>query len=68
MVELKIGWTINWFRFREQEWMEQLSNVRNNEWPVGFDSYCHKQMDIWALLARESQRQFKVLLGHNIVT
>ena len=44
LVELEMGWTVNWFKQREKQWMERLRQVQDDERAPGMDSYCHKQV------------------------
>ena len=58
-----MGWTINWFKWRERKWMSRLKEVENDERPPGLDCYCHKQVALWGSLANEAQALFNRALG-----
>ena len=54
LVELEMGWTVNWFKWREKQWMERLQQVQDDERAPGMDSYCHKQVALWTTLAKQA--------------
>ncbi|KAI0245206.1 hypothetical protein BJV78DRAFT_1140462, partial [Lactifluus subvellereus] len=62
LVGLKMEWTVNWFRWKENEWRKRLGNVEDGEQPPGLDCYCHKQMVLWGSLAEQAETKFSSLL------
>ena len=51
LVELEIGWTVNWFQWKKDQWTKQLNDLNDGERPPGLDCYCHKQVTLWDSLA-----------------
>ena len=64
LVELEMGWTVDWFKWREIQWMERLQQVQDDKRAPGMDSYCHKQVALWMTLVKQASEQFSALLGH----
>ena len=64
LVELEMGWTVNWFRWKEQQWAERLDQVANDDRAGGLDSYCHKQIGLWREFAVAAGERFVDILGH----
>ena len=64
LVELEMGWTVNWFWWKEGEWKKRLGDLVDEERSPGLDCYCHKQMALWDSLADQAQGKFSKLLGH----
>ena len=58
-----MGWTVNWFRWKKDEWMKRLNDLNVGERPAGLDSYCHKQVALWDSLAEEASQKFSKLLN-----
>ena len=67
LVELEMGWTVNWFKQREKQWMERLQQVQDDERAPGMDSYCHKQVALWTTLAKQANERFSALSGHSLL-
>ena len=63
LVELEMGWTVNWFRWKKDEWTKRLNDLNVGERPAGLDSYCHKQVALWDSLAEEASQKFSKLLN-----
>src|SRR5882724_5292586 len=59
----EMKWTVNWFRWKEEQWRLRLHELDNEERPPGLDCYCHKQMALWSALADQAQTQFTNTLG-----
>jgi hypothetical protein len=59
-------WTVNWFRWKEEQWSMRLSDTEDEERPPGLDGYCHKQVALWGSLADQAQNQFSTLLGRPV--
>jgi hypothetical protein len=64
LVGLEMEWTINWFRWKQEQWRKRLDDLEEEERPPGLDCYCHKQMVLWGSLADQAQTRFTTLLGH----
>jgi len=62
-VECEMQWTVNWFRWKKEQWNKRLSDLEDEERPPGLDCYCHKQMALWGSLADQAQTKFSTLLG-----
>jgi hypothetical protein len=66
MVEREMQWSVNWYRWKEQQWKERLSEIDDDERPPALDCYCHKQMALWGSLAAEAQTRFSAVLGRPV--
>jgi len=64
LVGYEMQWTVNWFRWRENQWRQRLKDLDDEERPPGMDSYCHKQVALWGSLADITQDRFSTHLGH----
>jgi hypothetical protein len=64
LVGYEMQWTVNWFRWKEDQWRRRLNDLENEERPPGLDSYCHKHITLWHSLAEQAQTQFSNVLGH----
>ena len=64
IVGYEMQWTVNWFRWKEEQWRLRLNELEDEERPPGLDCYCHKQMALWSALADQAQTQFTGSLGH----
>jgi hypothetical protein len=56
-------WTVNWFRWKEEQWRLRLNDMEDQDRPPGLDCYCHKQMALWSSLADQAETQFTNVLG-----
>jgi hypothetical protein len=56
-------WTVNWFRWKENQWRQRLKDLDDEERPPGMDAYCHKQVGLWGSLADEARDRFSTHLG-----
>jgi hypothetical protein len=63
LVESEMQWTVNWFRWKTEQWRKRLGDLADKERPPGLDCYCHKQMALWDSLAEQAQTRFSNLLG-----
>jgi len=63
IVGYEMQWTINWFRWKEEQWRLRLNNMEDEERPPGLDCYCYKQMALWNSLADQAETQFTNILG-----
>jgi hypothetical protein len=64
IVGYEMRWTVNWFRWKGEQWRLRLDDMEDEERPPGLDCYCHKQMTLWTSLANEAENQFASVLGH----
>ncbi|KIM79992.1 hypothetical protein PILCRDRAFT_73667, partial [Piloderma croceum F 1598] len=64
IVGYEMRWTVNWFKWKEEQWRLRLTDMENEERPPGLDCYCHKQMALWSSLADQAETQFTNVLGH----
>jgi hypothetical protein len=63
LVESEMQWTVNWYRWKMEQWRTRLRDLEADERPPGLDSYCHKQIALWDSLAEQAQTRFSTLLG-----
>ena len=56
-------WTINSFRWKEEQWRLRLNDMEDQDRPPGLDGYRHKQMALWSSLADQAETQFTNVLG-----
>ena len=64
IVGYEMQWTVNWFRWKEEQWRLRLNEMDDEERPPGLECYCHKQMALWGSLANQAETQFTNVLGH----
>jgi len=61
LVEFEMQWTVNWFRWKKEQWNKRLSDLEDEERPPGLDCYCYKQMVLWGSLADQAQTKFSTV-------
>ena len=60
-------WTVNWFRWKKEQWNKRLSDLEDKERPPRLDCDCHKQMALWGSLAGPDKILYTVGLAFALV-
>ena len=63
LVELEMGWTLNWFSWKKDQWIRRLDDLVDGERPPGLDCYCHKQVALWDSLSEQAKQKFSTLVN-----
>ena len=63
LVELEMGWTLNWFEWKKDQWLRRLDDLEDGERPPRLDCYCHKQVALWDSLSEQAKQKFSTLVN-----